>query len=38
MFWCAPELGYLPLKVERRDGKDVEWSMAVKHADVDAAP
>lgn len=26
-FWCAPELGYIPLKVERRDGKDVEWSM-----------
>lgn len=26
-FWCAPELGYLPLKVERRDGKNVEFSM-----------
>jgi hypothetical protein len=26
-FWCAPELGYLPLKVERRDGSSVEWSM-----------
>ncbi len=26
-FWCAPELGYIPLKVERRDGKSVEWSM-----------
>ena len=26
-FWCAPELGYLPLKVERREGRDVEWSM-----------
>lgn len=26
-FWCAPELGYLPLKVERRDGRNVEWSM-----------
>lgn len=26
-FWCAPELGYLPLKVERRDGKDVVFSM-----------
>ncbi len=37
-FWCAPELGYLPLKVERRDGKDVEWSMAVKNLTVkDAA-
>ena len=29
-FWCAPDLGYLPLKVERREGKDVQWSMAVK--------
>lgn len=29
-FWCAPDLGYLPLKVERRDGKDVQWSMALK--------
>lgn len=26
-FWCAPELGYIPLKVERRDGRNVEWSM-----------
>ncbi len=34
-FWCAPDLGYLPLKVERRDGKEVQWSMAVKRADVE---
>jgi hypothetical protein len=26
-FWCAPELGYIPLKVERREGKDVIFSM-----------
>lgn len=26
-FWCAPELGYLPLKVERRNGREVEFSM-----------
>jgi hypothetical protein len=26
-FWCAPQLGYIPLKVERRDGREVEWSM-----------
>jgi hypothetical protein len=30
VFWCAPELGYLPLRVERHDGKDVQWSLAVK--------
>jgi hypothetical protein len=29
-FWCAPELGYLPLKVERREGKDVQWSMRLR--------
>jgi hypothetical protein len=28
-FWCAPELGYLPLKVERRNGREVEWSMTL---------
>jgi hypothetical protein len=32
-FWCAPELGYIPLKVERRDGKDVEWSMRLTSLD-----
>ncbi len=35
-FWCAPELGYVPVKVERRDGKDVEWSMALKEFDLSA--
>jgi hypothetical protein len=29
-FWCAPALGYVPLRVERRDGKDVEWFMTLK--------
>jgi len=29
-FWCAPELGYLPLKIERRDGKSVVFSMRLK--------
>jgi hypothetical protein len=28
-FWCAPELNYLPVKVERRNGNKVEWSMAL---------
>lgn len=32
-FWCAPALGYIPLKVERRDGRDVEWSMALRSLD-----
>lgn len=30
VFWCAPDLGYLPLKVERRDGRSVEVTLAVK--------
>jgi hypothetical protein len=29
-FWCAPELGYLPLKIESRDGKDVTVSMRLE--------
>jgi hypothetical protein len=29
-FWCAPALGYLPLKVERRDGNKVQWSMSLQ--------
>lgn len=28
-FWCAPELGYIPLKVERRNGREVEWSLTL---------
>ncbi|MGC4027501.1 MAG: DUF3108 domain-containing protein [Steroidobacteraceae bacterium] len=34
-FWCAPDLGYLPVKVERRDGRKVEWSMSLLEAHVD---
>jgi hypothetical protein len=30
VFWCAPNLGYLPLKVERRDGKSVEATLILK--------
>lgn len=29
LFWCAPDLGYLPVKVERRKGAKVEWSMTM---------
>jgi hypothetical protein len=29
-FWCAPSLGYLPVKVERRNGDKIEWSMAIQ--------
>jgi hypothetical protein len=33
-FWCAPELGYVPVKVERRNGSAVEWSMTLKEVDI----
>jgi Protein of unknown function (DUF3108) len=29
-YWVAPELGYLPVKVERRKVDDVQWSMRVQ--------
>jgi Protein of unknown function (DUF3108) len=36
LFWCAPSLGFLPLKVERHDGADkVEWSLAIRDAKRD---
>jgi hypothetical protein len=31
-FWCAPALGFLPLKVERREGSKVQWSMSLQTA------
>ncbi len=31
-FWCAPALGYLPLKVERREGSKVQWTMSLESA------
>jgi len=33
-FWCAPALGFLPVRVERREGKDVQWSMRLVSATV----
>ena len=35
-FWCAPELGYLPVKVERRNGTKVEWSLTLLSARIGA--
>ena len=29
LFWCAPDLGYLPVKVERHKGSKIEWSMTL---------
>jgi hypothetical protein len=30
VFWCAPELGYLPVKVERQRGSRIDWAMGIK--------
>lgn len=35
LFWCAPDLGYLPVKVEGHEGGDLKWSMAAKAVQVD---
>lgn len=29
-FWCAPDRGYIPLRVEQTRGKDVEWTMEIR--------
>lgn len=29
-FWCAPSLGYIPLKVEQKRKDEVEWTMQVQ--------
>lgn len=29
-FWCAPDRGYIPMRVEQRRGKDVEWTMEIR--------
>jgi hypothetical protein len=29
-FWCAPDRGYIPLRVQQMRGKDVEWTMEIR--------
>jgi hypothetical protein len=29
-FWCAPEHGYIPLKVEQTRGDDVQWTLEIE--------
>jgi Protein of unknown function (DUF3108) len=29
-FWCAPSVGYIPLRVEQKRKDDVEWTMQVQ--------
>ena len=29
-FWCAPERGYIPLKVEQTKGDEVQWTLEIE--------
>ena len=29
-FWCAPDRGYVPMKVEQTIGKDVQWTLLIQ--------
>lgn len=29
-FWCAPSLGYIPMRVQQTKGDDVQWTMQVQ--------
>jgi hypothetical protein len=29
-FWCAPDRGYIPMRVEQTRDKDVEWTMEIR--------
>jgi uncharacterized protein DUF3108 len=29
-FWCAPERGYVPMKVEQTKGSEVQWTMQIQ--------
>lgn len=29
-FWCAPERGYIPIKVEQTKGDEVQWTMQIQ--------
>ena len=29
-FWCAPQQGYVPVKVEQTKGDDVQWTMEIR--------
>ena len=34
-FWCAPSLGYIPLRVQQKRKDDVEWTLQVRKAKRD---
>jgi hypothetical protein len=29
-FWCAPDRGYIPMKVQQTKGDDVQWTLEIQ--------
>jgi hypothetical protein len=29
-FWCAPSIGYIPLRVEQKKDNDVQWTLLIQ--------
>ena len=29
-FWCAPDKGFIPMKVEQTKGEDVQWTLQIE--------
>jgi len=29
-FWCAPDRGYIPMKVQQEKGDDVQWTLEIQ--------
>jgi hypothetical protein len=29
-YWCAPDRGYIPMRVQQKKGNDVEWTMQIE--------
>jgi hypothetical protein len=29
-FWCAPDKGFVPMKVEQTKGDDVQWTLQIQ--------
>jgi len=29
-FWCAPDRGYIPMKVQQKKGDDVQWTLEIE--------
>jgi hypothetical protein len=29
-FWCAPDRGYVPMRVQQKKGDDVQWTLEIQ--------